>query len=426
MSAICLWAILVFINLIFVGKVFAYEYDFSIDIVNTLLAIMGTIWVSWLLSLFSVREAQPSRYVVCLIATFLMIPFCSVFAVTSMPIWNLLYVLISFSIVCILVGAKERIIIPSLRYEFISIFILISIGVTAYVYTSLIVIGGLERLSLDLNEVYTARREYLDIRFWLSPYLVPWQANVLNMTLLTIGLYERKKAWIVISISAQVLLFALTNFKSFLFGPLLVLFVVKFVSSKRLFLYLSAGSSGAIAFFYGYYLASGKVLLPAIFIRRLYVVPSVLHSYYFDFFSHNPKVMLSNSIFSWLIDYPYSLPITRVISWEYFNSDFGPNVGYVGDAYAHFGFWGVLVFSVGLALLLKVIDSLSQDVPVPVVAGVIALPVMALINSAFLTTLLTHGLLLSTLLVWCLRAVYKRRELNISRLTRHRTQVTVA
>jgi hypothetical protein len=317
--------------------------------------------------------------------------------------------------------------IPELNKEFIVIFAIVSVSISIYVYINLVLSGGLARFSLDLNEVYEVREDYLGAgRFWLSPYLVPWQANVLNMAFLTFGLYEKKRTWVGIAVLAQVVLFALTNFKSFLFGPILVYFVVRFVSNKNLFIYLSIGASAAVIFFYGYYLAFGDVLLPAIFIRRLFVVPSIIHSYYFDFFAQHPKVMLSNSVLSWLIDYPYHLSVTRVISWEYFNSDSGPNVGFIGDAYAHFGLVGVVVFSIALALVLKFIDSLSRDVPVPVTAGVIALPVMALVNSALLTTLLTHGLLLSVMLLWCLRVVYKRRALKVSKLTWRSTQATVA
>ena len=101
------------------------------------------------------------------------------------------------------------------------------------------------------------------------------------------------------------------------------------------------------------------------------------------------------------------MPVTRVISWAYWGRDFSPNVGYLGDAYAHFGGLGMILFSAVLAFVLRVVDSLRSADAQWLVAAMIAVPGMALVNSALLTALLTHGFLPAMLIIWLLPA---RRE----------------
>jgi hypothetical protein len=99
------------------------------------------------------------------------------------------------------------------------------------------------------------------------------------------------------------------------------------------------------------------------------------------------------------------MPITRVIAWAYWGRDFSPNVGYLGDAYAHFGFMGMFLFSMVLGFVLHTLDSVGRRLPPHLVAAVAAMPSMALVNSALVTSLFTHGLILTVVVVWLLRAV---------------------
>jgi len=102
------------------------------------------------------------------------------------------------------------------------------------------------------------------------------------------------------------------------------------------------------------------------------------------------------------------MPITRVISWTYWGRDFGPNVGYLGDAFANFGFMGMFLFSMILGVFLRIVDSISRHLPANLIAAIIAVPAMALANSALFTSLLTHGFILSLIMIWLLQKVEER------------------
>ena len=409
--AILQYSILIYVNYVFVGRVFAYEFTFVKPTFESLSYGISSLIICYVLVFMSdVRPYLPSRYVIHIVYIFLIIPFCSFYAVSNVPLWNLIYISVGFSTFAFVARRGANIKIYKPAYSVVAFMLAIAACATIYLYVGLALKGGIARFNLSLTEVYEARADYVNQgRIPLSGYLVSWQGNVLNMGLLTFGFYKKSRNMIVIALLLQLALFTLTSFKSFILGPFLVFAVYKYVKSEDFGRFMLLGSSGLILLFYIYYLISNDPVLPAIFIRRMYDVPSLLHSYYFDFFSSSEKIKLSNSIFSWIFKYPYNMPVTRVISWRYFGSDFGPNVGFVGDAFAHFGLAGIIIFSALLGFVVKMIDIMSKDVPVSIAVGVVALPAMSLVNSAFLTTMLTHGMLLSFLMIWCFRWYFSRK-----------------
>jgi hypothetical protein len=78
------------------------------------------------------------------------------------------------------------------------------------------------------------------------------------------------------------------------------------------------------------------------------------------------------------------------------------NTGVVADAFMNFGFAGLFLWALLLALLLKLFDMSTEGKDMKVAVGGIAIPAISLTNSALLTNLLTHGLLLSLLLLYLL------------------------
>jgi hypothetical protein len=77
------------------------------------------------------------------------------------------------------------------------------------------------------------------------------------------------------------------------------------------------------------------------------------------------------------------------------------NANIWADAYANFGYAGILCFTLLLAILLWLYDSMaasSRDVQVAALA--IGLPAFALANGGLLTSLLTNGVGLAMLLIY--------------------------
>jgi hypothetical protein len=278
-------------------------------------------------------------------------------------------------------------------------------AMAAYVYGALLVSGGIGRLNFDLSQVYEFRDELELAQFPFASYLIPWQAYVVNMILLAYFVHRGWKVAALGLLAAQLLLFGMTNYKAFLFAPVLVLGVLWLArSSLQLGWVIVLGAAAVLLAAWGIYLVSDEVLIPAIFVRRLFFVPAELHLWYFDFFSTpgNPFVALSNSVLAAFSPYPYDQPVPLVIGWAYTGAELGANAGWMADAYAQFGFPGMAVFAVLLAVVLRVVDGISAGTSRQLATAAIAVPAMALVNSGLLTVLLTHGLGLAGLLLWLL------------------------
>ena len=291
-------------------------------------------------------------------------------------------------------------------------------GVGVYVYGALLWSGAASWFSVDFSGVYETRGYWTSVSLPLLGYFVPWQANVINPALLAVGLHRKSLPMIAVALLLQLLLFGMTGHKSFALAMVLVV-VVYWVFRRRwsLWAILLASGIGIVAA-YLIYLLSGDELVPSIFIRRLFFVPARNHAVYYDFFSSptHPHILLSNSILAPFTDYPYAMSVPRVISWAYWGRDFSPNVGYMANAYAQFGGLGMILFSLILAVILRLADSLSERREIALVAAVIGVPAMALVNSALFTTLLTHGLLLALVVAW-LAGPRDRRQLRQSFLS---------
>lgn len=365
---------------------------------------------SWLASSLY-RRWRPSG--TCLILCFVVVvlPLSSLYGLSRVPTPFVYAAVASFAILLLVTRFFPRIRVPSPSRELLHLGIIALMAMSAYVYAWLVLTGGLRRLNFDLRAVYEVRAEYTQARWPFIGYLLPWQANVVNVGAVCYALHRRSVWLLGFAGVAQLALFSMTGHRSFLLVLALAGGIYSIWSKRHALRYLFCGTSVLILAAYGLFRVTGDHLAPSLLIRRLFFVPIRNHFIYYDFFSRpgNPFVMLSNSILSPFVRYPYEMPVTRVISWAYWGRAAGPNVGYLGDAFAQFGFVGMFLFSVILGVFLRVMDSVGRRLPSNLVAAVIATPAMALTNSPLFTSLLTQGLIPALAVVWLLRGVEKRR-----------------
>jgi hypothetical protein len=76
------------------------------------------------------------------------------------------------------------------------------------------------------------------------------------------------------------------------------------------------------------------------------------------------------------------------------------NTGIVADAYMNFGFLGIFLWSVLLAILLKIADAVTESRNIKIVWPILLMTFYVMVDGAPLTTLLTHGLILALLLCY--------------------------
>jgi hypothetical protein len=140
-------------------------------------------------------------------------------------------------------------------------------------------------------------------------------------------------------------------------------------------------------------------IIGSLFIRRLVITPGLLTGLYFEYFSDNPVFLWSHSILSSFVEQPYSLPPAFLIGFEYFGSDVtSANANLWADGFANAGLGGPLVVSLLAGLFFRFADWVAVGRSTLGFLAWLA-PSFALVNSAFLTSVLTHGLLATVVLV---------------------------
>jgi len=411
-AVLFLRSVLDFLYINYVHKFWGFPFAFHG--INTLrllesyaITLMLAIWLSS--SLY--RRWRPSGVALVLYFIVVMLPLTTLYGLAGAPPAFIYAAAGSFAVLLVVTELLPKVKVPRPSHNLLAMGALLLVGMSVYVYAMQLLSGGLSRLSFDLLSVYEVRAEFVQTRAPLMGYFIPWQGYVLNITLFCWGMARRKWWLVAAAVAASLFLFGMVGVKAYLFAPALA-GGVYFLWHRRHGLFYVIGALAVLVIAsYLSFLVSGNHLAPSLLVRRLFFVPAANHLIYYDFFSQpdHPFVMLSDSILEGFVPYPYDMPMVRMIAWEYWGKDFGPNVGYLADAFAHFGFMGMFLFSMLLGLFLRMVDSVGARLPGNLVAAVVVVPAMALTNSALFTSLLTHGLILAVAVIWLLRGVEERR-----------------
>ena len=141
------------------------------------------------------------------------------------------------------------------------------------------------------------------------------------------------------------------------------------------------------------------IMVESIVVRRTFFLPAIISIDYFDFFAHN-HTYLSHSIFRHFIDYPFDLDPPHLIGREYFfNPKANANSGFISDGFMNFGYIGIFLYIMAMAIVLKIIEIFRIS---PACSGIVIIIIYTFISSFFLTTLLSHGVILFLILAFFL------------------------
>lgn len=289
----------------------------------------------------------------------------------------------------------------------------ILVFVFVLLYLTVAPILELEMNIIRFSEVYDVRAIYktrLAQTIGIIGILIRWIMYVLNPLLFGYGI-TRKKWWmIILGLLGQIIIYSTTGFKSSLFVLLLVPAVlIAYRQRGRLFgVYIVIGSVGIIVISRLLDIILDTDLITSLFVRRAIIVPGLLTNYYFDFFLTNPKVLLSNSTYFGFIfrllgySYPYSDGIPYVIGEAYFGRNgMSANANIWADAFANFGYPGLFIYTLVLALLFNIYDSIAARKDPRIALILLTGLAVAFTNSALLTVLIGHGFLIA-LIILCI------------------------
>lgn len=274
--------------------------------------------------------------------------------------------------------------ISNLFYIFAFFLIILNFLVTVY-YNGF-------KIKFDLSSVYDIRFAVRDMNLpTIIQYLKPLASKV---TLLTIVVMIVKKnyKWVVILSLVQLMNFAFGALKSDLFA-LLLAYIIGFLFKPhhRQYLLYALVFSNLIVIVE--YLVTGVSFISIVVHRRVLFMPSLLSYEYFDYFTNNECVYLRDSFMRYLgFKSPYSLEIPRLIGLEFYGEqEMNCNTGIVGDDFAQFGWFALLIFPWLRIKLLDFYDKICYNINPKIVIYVSFVYALVFISGTFFSSLLTGG-----------------------------------
>ena len=355
------------------------------------------------------KDAVVSRFVVFVQLLLVVVPYTALYGAEDLPLWHIGMLLLGFMSVIVAGRWLPLVQIRPPRTATRRVFIYVMAAIVAYVFVGLFVTGGLGRFNLNFQDVYEARSLYAKSMLPGFGYFVPWVAYIINMAWLVTAMRSSNKFQVIAILLLQLLIFAMTNFKSFLFVPFAVIGLIEL--AKRMDIRRAALIGAPVIVGALVSLSAMGTPLGAAFLDRMFFVPAALHGLYFEYFSDHPFALMGGSEFGNMFGSTYSQSSVYVVAQEYWGRMFSPNVGWIGDAYANFGPIGVVLFGIILAMILKTADGFAKNKSIQpgVAEGLMVGPTLALCSSALGTVSLTHGLIVALVVLWVFRGYWSTK-----------------
>jgi hypothetical protein len=279
----------------------------------------------------------------------------------------------------------------SMRVVLLTVFLISALTVTA-----IILLGGGSYFNLDLFAVYQFRGVAADNLPSFFGYITSPLAKVVLPLGILIAL--RLRRWTIVSVFLvlSVALFGLTHHKSVLAIPIAT--VMFYLALKRFGIQRGISVLFAAA---SVYLSLTGTTTPGLFstfvVRRVFLVPPLLDSFYLEFFANNPFFYWANSRVTFgIVETSYAMNMPFLIGEHYFNSPTtSANTGFIGSGYANLGLAGIVLYAAIIGTIISVLNGHGKRVGVHMVVCA-SIPVMltAITTTDLVTVFLTHGLLL--------------------------------
>lgn len=236
-------------------------------------------------------------------------------------------------------------------------------------------------------------------------YAIPWLGSVIAPIALAKGLIQKRYLWAIAAVVTELVLVSITGYKSLLFSAVAVigvLIIARYFDPRRIGAWLAGLAASGVLIATVIDVVTDGTLLTSLFVRRLILVAAINTRYFFEFFSDFPKLHLGHSVLGAWVDYPYELSPANLMGLVYYGNPYtSANANVWADAFINFGVVGMVVFTLVLAVALLVLDSCTRaGAPKLLVLAPLAMTSISLANSALLTVFMTHGLMLTLILVY--------------------------
>jgi len=284
-----------------------------------------------------------------------------------------------------------------------SVFMYIYIGFVVFLLVLLIgnagwVLKDILQIAVGIYETRFAFREVTANFEGILRYAKHWLANLMIPFLFLLSWRLNRNIFLMtFSVLAQYYLFSLGNDKSYLFLIPIYIFIFSLfsVAPKKAGRLICLGFVCLLLFGIVVDVISNVTPPPInrVLISRVIMMHGMLTGLHLDYFSKNEHYHLSHSIFADFVKSSYDTDPAFQIGYVYFNRpEMSANANIWADAYANFGFVGVIVFSIILLFYLWILDNSAVNKNQPTIFALTS-TTYVLTDTALLTSLLTHGLL---------------------------------
>lgn len=349
------------------------------------------------------RWIRPSDFFVNLLLFGLVAPLLVYYALTNQPRYDLYFMVLAYVII-VFVRRAPRIAVPVIKKGPILAYAILIAGVVS-ISTWLFLTGFSRPLSFDLLKVYEYRAGAdAALNQGFMAYLNNWCYKVFGPSLLAIALWKRIYWLAGILCFMHLFWFGVSQHKSVLFFPLLVIFIYTFRRTLDALCVVPLAIAAIVLLSLTLSVYFDSMMLASLIVRRVFFVTANNVFYYYEFFSQNGFVYWSNSVFATFLDYPYDLPPAKIIGMAR-GLESHANTSFIATGYMHAGILGVGVYAVVVGLLFRLIDALaSKAIPAWLVAAVLITPMLSLfIGADLFAAMLTHGMLVALLILLLLR-----------------------
>ncbi|MEN8170711.1 MAG: hypothetical protein ABFS08_10870 [Pseudomonadota bacterium] len=406
-------AVLDFVYAFYVSEYF-YFAGFNLEIDVTKL-ILSYVLVISLFFMMGMQGNTLTAFAINILMIFLYLPIVSLWALGDRS--SVLIILVTFSIITIWYTSKCK--LPAMHSSFQSEKVYLFLSWSGVALATLIVIlkGGLGLVSFDFIDVYSKRdifKSYSSTPFFA--YIFIWVVKMLIPVLVAHYLLNKKLGVVLLLLSIQLLLFFISGNKEYVFYPLMAIFlsIVPYKSNVAVSTYLLKVLILFTCVVLMFVDDESKVIIVALY-SRLFFSVALNHFEYISFFQNNEYVIWSNSIFKYLVSYPYQEPIPNLIGygrWAESAESFA-NAGYVASGYMQLGTLAVFMYSIVIGLLLKISVRISMNVPNNIKFTVVGISVIQLINADLPSVILTHGFGIGLLILFMYRSADSTRKCNL-------------
>lgn len=397
------FALYLFIYSSFIVDVFGYMgYEDNLSATKTAIAALGICFCAFLIR----NKNLPSEYFLHLTLSLVVLPTLVLFAGSNLPYIFAGTTLLAYSLLSVTTRLVTFKTIKTFRIKTPSILLHLLLIASAATVLSIFAFGGGTYFNLNLAMVYEFRSEAADNLPGIFSYINPIITKVAIPFGVIIALQTRRWSALFALLMCAVLLFALTAHKSILAYPIVALTAYHFSKNGRYakLLIYSLLSIGLLSILelnllrnsdFGYWFSS-------LIFRRAILTPSFLNLAYIDWFGSNPTYFWADSrVTLGLVSPPSHLSSPHLIGYQLYGSeDMSANTGWIGSGFANAGIFGVVLYTVLIGILLSFLNSYSRKLGTPTIIAIFSSLILTVLLSAdFLTSLLTHGLLVATMIV---------------------------